>query len=745
MLSIIPDKSKKKLLQERLAYIGEHFNSFQKNGSGYKACCPIHDDSDPSLSINEGNDGRILVKCMAGCPTEFVLDVVGLSFRDLMPNAKRIVAAYDYRDEEGELLYQSVRYEPKDFRVRRPKEGGGWDWSTKGVRRVLYRLHDLITADPKRLVFIVEGEKDVARLMDLELVATCNVGGAEKWREEYNEYLDGRHVAILPDNDTAGWEHARKVSLSLSGTAKSVKIVELPGLSDGGDVSDWLDAGGNLGNLRSLIKRTPTHRPARCKNPMGNPMGNAKGSTHRVAKSSRIRGAKPDGLPDGLAGRIGSKPDGYDPQGAGSMGRVEVPLFPVDVFPGVLRDYAESIADALPCPVDFPATMMLSVLSTFIGRKRRIAIKKSWEEYPVLWIAVVARSGDRKSPAFEKVTEPLRHRQKIFLAEYHKAKVEYEALPDKEKATTPKPRLKQILTTDTTIEALKDILAVNPNGISFCADELAGWARSLGQYKGGRGDDRQIWLSIWSSELIATNRKSSPEPIVVPDPFVSIVGGIQPDALPDLIDDTREDGFSARILFAWPDEIPHGDWTEETIQGSLFYASICEQLFDLPHSDEPIKVSLSAYELWIEWVNAHRAESPLDNLRPTWSKAEGHCLRLTLVLHLARKFCNETRSKDIDEKSMAGGIAIIDYFKSHALRVYGNLPNVIGKDRIPKAIKWIRKHGGTMTARKAKLNGFTKTVTDAKELFDDLQELGCGIVSEGKQGSVTFTLTGGDF
>jgi 5S rRNA maturation endonuclease (ribonuclease M5) len=120
----------------------------------------------------------------------------------------KIVSTYDYRNEQGELLMQVVRMEPKTFRQRRP-DGERWSWSVKDVRVVPYRLPELAAA-PDAVVYLVEGEKDADRLASLGLVATCNAGGAGKWRKEHSEFLRGRHVVVLPDNDDAGREHARK-------------------------------------------------------------------------------------------------------------------------------------------------------------------------------------------------------------------------------------------------------------------------------------------------------------------------------------------------------------------------------------------------------------------------------------------------------------------------------------------------------------------------------------------------------
>lgn len=104
----------------------------------------------------------------------------------------RIVAAYDYRDERGELLYQAVRFEPKDFRQRRPKDGGGWEWKIKGTRLVPYRLQELRAADPSANVLVVEGEKDADRAAGMGMVATTSAMGAGKWRPEYNEHFTDR-------------------------------------------------------------------------------------------------------------------------------------------------------------------------------------------------------------------------------------------------------------------------------------------------------------------------------------------------------------------------------------------------------------------------------------------------------------------------------------------------------------------------------------------------------------------------
>ena len=168
----------------------------------------------------------------------------------------RIVATYDYRDEDNNLLFQVVRYDPKAFIQRRPREeNGGWEYKVKGTRQVPYRLPELLKSPPDSLVYVVEGEKDVDRLASLGIIATCNAGGAGKWRDVHAKHLAGRTVVVIPDNDEAGRKHAQEVAKTLKGIAESVRVLALPGLPEKGDVSDWLEAGGTAEALRDMASK----------------------------------------------------------------------------------------------------------------------------------------------------------------------------------------------------------------------------------------------------------------------------------------------------------------------------------------------------------------------------------------------------------------------------------------------------------------------------------------------------------
>jgi hypothetical protein len=234
--------------------------------SGWTAHCPTHEDRRNSLSVTQTEEGKILLNCFAGCPTAGILAQLGLSWPDVFPQdsspkngagKRKIDRVYDYTDELGQLLYQNVRFIPKDFRLRKPGGKGGWTWKLNGARRVLYRLPEVLeAAGLGKTIFLVEGEKDADRLCSLGLVATTS-GGAKSWREEFAEFLRGADVIIVPDRDRAGEEYAKTAAQSLQGKAAQVQIVILPlpwRDKNGLDVSDWLQDGHTAQDLLDLVE-----------------------------------------------------------------------------------------------------------------------------------------------------------------------------------------------------------------------------------------------------------------------------------------------------------------------------------------------------------------------------------------------------------------------------------------------------------------------------------------------------------
>ncbi len=173
---------------------------------------------------------------------------------------KEIEATYDYRDESGELLFQVVRFVGKDFRQRRPDTNGkdGWAWKLGDVRRVPYRLPELLSAPALAPVYIVEGEKDANTLARHGCVATCNPGGSGKWHfveATAAKVLSKRDVIIIADADDVGRKHANEVASHVRKVARSVELLEPPGPHK--DVTDLFNVGGTLSTLVAMKAPTP--------------------------------------------------------------------------------------------------------------------------------------------------------------------------------------------------------------------------------------------------------------------------------------------------------------------------------------------------------------------------------------------------------------------------------------------------------------------------------------------------------
>jgi hypothetical protein len=275
---------------------------------------------------------------------------------------RRVVAHYDYQHANGTLLLQVVKYMPKEFRLRRPDGNGGWIWDLEGVTSVLYRLPELLDAPAEATIFIPEGEKDVERLVDQGLLATCSPMGAGKWHRLTDlEPLRSRQVVILADNDEPGRSHARQVAQSLQGIASSITILELPGLPEKGDVSDWLDQGHSVQELQELAEAADEWVP---------------GSQSSIGEDW----PEPNALP---------------------MAGPPVPTIPPSMIPAPLRAWLYDVATHACLPIEMIAVPALVSAATTVGRK--IAIRPGkFDDFTVvanLWGTVVAPPASLKSYA----------------------------------------------------------------------------------------------------------------------------------------------------------------------------------------------------------------------------------------------------------------------------------------------------------------------------------------------------------
>src|SRR5829696_346071 len=241
----------------------------RRNGRAW--LCPAHDDSTPSLSLAEGQDGRALLNCHAGCTFEAILAALKLDQADLRPDQQAeewtpfgpAVATYTYHDAKGRMVHGKCRTADKRFAQWRPdpSKRHGRAWALKGVTTVLYRLPAVLEAIERgERIYICEGEKDADAVAATGAVATTNPEGAGhgKWKQRYSTTLADAAVTIIVDDDEPGRERGREIAASLAEVGCRATLVRP---AAGKDAYDHLAAGKTLDELLPLDDEPAAEAP----------------------------------------------------------------------------------------------------------------------------------------------------------------------------------------------------------------------------------------------------------------------------------------------------------------------------------------------------------------------------------------------------------------------------------------------------------------------------------------------------
>jgi hypothetical protein len=374
------------------------------------------------------------------------------------------------------------------------------------------------------------------------------------------------------------------------------------------------------------------------------------------------------------------------------------------------------------CAVDFPAVATLVVAGAAIGAARSIKIKGGWHEKPGIYAVIVSPPGTAKTPALRAVMNPIYEEQdrlyqghRTAVSDYQQAMEEYkQAKGGKDELVldrpTEPPPLRHIFANDTTVEALAGNLENNRKGLLVFRDELTAWVRSMDMYR-TKGTDRQFFLSAWSGEMVKVDRKAlKGQPIIIPHPFIAVLGGIQPDLLDELeAKDRREDGFIHRLLFSYPPTAPVQGWIADEITEAdkAEWRRVVGRLLNLQlskpgeTSERPKELLLSAeaqaaFAAWCDHLAKemnHEDFSP-DMVGPC-SKLRSYCPRFALVIHLLRVACEEAGSDtdegliDVDDVNRA--IKLCDYFRAHYRLVACRLQQTEEDRRVDALLKWMQK------------------------------------------------------
>ncbi|QOV89366.1 DUF3987 domain-containing protein [Humisphaera borealis] len=729
----------------------------KRNGAGWSVRCPAHDDDQPSLSIGEGDAGGALVHCHAGCTPVAITAALGLQLADLMPQkiespptrkpakpmhkpgltfatAAEAVAElerrkgplavmWNYYNADGEPVGMVVRWNltngGKDIRPvsRRPGAIGGWTISAMPEPRPLYHLPDL-TARPGERVYVTEGEKAADSAAGLGLLVATSAGGAQAAGKSDWTPLAGRDVVIVPDADKAGAKYAAEVSailVKLSPPAR-VRVIDLrdtwSDLPVGGDIADVVD-----------------------------------------------RGEDPDAIKTKLAALLtAAEPEAPAPRPP-AVERFKP--FPTDALPKSLRGFVTELAAATGTDPACASLTVLVVLAGAIGNRVAAQVKRGWTEAAILWGAIVARSGTAKSAVLKLATRPLVEMYKEARQQFANDMVAYEAdsqrhevernrWKDAQKKGTgpsdppvePEPPTEQrLMVSDVTCEKLGVLLQDNPLGLLLVRDELAAWVGAFDRYAaGGKGSDAPVWLSFFDAAPSMIDRKGAAGTIFVERGSVSVLGSIQPGTLRRVFGAAeRESGLLARLLLVQPPTQPVV-WTDEELSDATAtdWANLLRALMNIqPGTDDQgksrprlIPLAPDAKTVYVTWHDAHGrevADIHADDLAAHFGKLKGICIRIGLLFACVDAATTGQPIAAISRDHIERAIAVTDWFKGEARRVYGALGEDDEQRDRRRLVELIQRKGGTVTVRDLQQSSrLYTTADDASGALQALVEAGEG-------------------
>ena len=680
----------------------------QPSGDQYSAKCPAHDDGRNSLSITEGDDGRVLVRCHAGCAFKDVAAAMGLSGGDFGPartgkRAARVVANYDYLDETGKLLSQVQRKEDKSFVQRQPQPDGGWKYSTHGVRKVPYRLPALL-AEPDRDVIIVEGEKDADALSQLGLLATTSPGGACSWNMKDNKFFTARTVVIIPDNDEAGMRHADEVGASLKDVALSVQVLELPGLPHKGDVSDWLEAGGTAEDLELLAENAPDWE-----------------EWHEERDP------------------VGEPEDTWSPPA--NLGKPDLPDFPIDALPEVLGDFARGVATEVQVPVDLPGVLVLAAMSVASGGRMVVQVREGLVEPVNLYIVSVLDPGNRKSPVLRKVTAPIEAYESELTEQMRETviqdQVAYDTMArtldsaqkraakadadDREPvmaevrdlatqfAEMQRPSMPRLIADDATPEKISSLMAEQGGRLAVISSEGGILDILAGRYSSGQ-PNLDLFLKAWDGETVRIDRMARAAERVE-RPALTLALTVQQDVLRTLASRRvfRGRGLLARLLYSLP-RSPLGTRSVDppTVPKAVTnaYATTLKMIFGNGASlaeSKTIELSPEARATWqgfLEDLEPRLGPAGDLSTMTDWAgKIVGTSARIAGLLHVAANPVSPWE-KTISHETMKNAVIIAEYFTAHAKAAFDLMGADPQVDAARHVLAWMMRQGvETFTAR----------------------------------------------
>lgn len=376
---------------------------------------------------------------------------------------------------------------------------------------------------------------------------------------------------------------------------------------------------------------------------------------------------------------------------------------PLDAFPQKLQDIIFEVARIEQFNLEYLTMSMLSAAATAIGNSCHIRIRGSWKSCPALYVILIGRPGQGKTPPLDYAFRPLQEHDFLLVSKFIEENKRYAELNagNKVNATdTDKPVLVQTILSDLTQEAMMRIHNDNQRGVVILVDEIMGFFNSIYRY-----NDSPLLtqlLTAYSGKPLKVSRCNNPIPIIIPHPCINIIGTTQTQRIGELF--TKENvssGLIDRILFLHPKnrDIPKMEENPDAgTQGNdraecayRKWKAIIDKLLSLePDHDEKgiiipkvLDMSEDAYRYFAQWKNAliEKANSIEDErlIDSRMMKADSNVARLALVFQLLGWACDEIHMQHIDVRSVQAAIRMYDYLELS----YQSIRSHIQKETMP--------------------------------------------------------------
>lgn len=707
-----------------------HFEVKKRGTNSVQAICPAHDDHQASLTITREKD-KILMHCHAGCSNEDILSRVGLKKSDMFyddrkssgksfsSNAqyawqrfiedkeqRKVERAYNYYSIiDGEYVFTKIRMEK---RIKMDKKGKPYldkpfligifngskiSLNLNGVSQKDFlgiygqqeNFKKCITEG--KTVFYAEGEKDIDTLQKKGYAAvTC--GGAGNWNIKVSKFFSNANLVILADNDDPGKELAKEVYSDLNGIVKSCKIIIPVKDTLKADITDYFEAGHTVEEFEEMLQQHDDTEEVLNYIPQSN--------NSNKSNNMQIPSEKDISAIFGI----------FAPIERNSNKTLQ--SFPVECLPDTIRTYIEAVAESLQVPVDMVVSLVLAALSLCVQGKFYVKVKADWIEPINLYMIVIGRPSERKSPVLTEIEKPIfsymneeneRRRPEIKKYELQKKilngklKTIQEALAKNGKNNTytmqdafncqeeidnleeVKPLM--LVMDDTTPEALVEAMKQNKEKMGILSAEGGLFGVMAGRYSNDVNID--IFLKGYSGEYLNLTRIGR-EGTELQNPYLTIGLAVQPQVISEVMGNKnfRGRGLLARFMYSFPNSrVGSRKYRTEPIKDVTrkVYENLCKDLLSIPDladfaeriitlSDEADLLS-EEYNQWIE----ERLMDELEAIEDWAGKLHGNTMRIAGILHIVKHRLNSV-NVPLEEDTMKAAIAIGKYYLEHSEQAF---------------------------------------------------------------------------